>query len=316
MVAVRQELPGIPAPTSGLEQLRGQRGQTLQAEQQRLRRVTQEFEAFFTHYLLKTMRETVPEGGLTKDGLLSGDNGKEIYTDLFDMEIARKLARSSRGSLSDILYRSMEPSVRAEYEKTDNKDNNKVELKPLRPQQQLKEIKPAPLPVMRDPGRFRTLQKEPSSLPLKTASSSVAADTITERYGHIITNAAQRNGLDPALVRAVIEAESNGDPRAVSASGAKGLMQLVDSTAAAYGVSNSFDPRQNIAAGARYLSDLIGRFGDLRLALAAYNAGPGVVDQYDGIPPYDETRRYVEKVVGLWSQTGKTPTKGTVGRFR
>ncbi|ADU50689.1 Lytic transglycosylase catalytic [Thermaerobacter marianensis DSM 12885] len=111
---------------------------------------------------------------------------------------------------------------------------------------------------------------------------------------------ARRHGLDPALLRAVIEAESGWNPAARSPAGALGLMQLMPATARALGVTDPFDPVQNLEAGARYLRQQLERFGDWRLALAAYNAGPGAVEEHGGLPPFPETRAYVEKVLRLW----------------
>jgi len=116
--------------------------------------------------------------------------------------------------------------------------------------------------------------------------------------------AASATGLPVELLEAVAEAESGFDPRAVSRAGAVGLMQLMPATARALGVSDPFDPWQNVLAGARYLRSLLDRFGSLELALAAYNAGPGAVERYGGIPPYPETRAYVAKVVALFRQRG------------
>lgn len=115
----------------------------------------------------------------------------------------------------------------------------------------------------------------------------------------LIADAALRERIDPTLVRAVVQAESGFNPRAVSPAGAKGLMQLMDGTARALGVSDSFDPAQNVGGGTRYLREMLARFGDERLALAAYNAGPGAVTRYGGVPPYAETQRYVAKVLEL-----------------
>lgn len=115
----------------------------------------------------------------------------------------------------------------------------------------------------------------------------------------LVVRAAQAQRLDPALVRAVVQAESGFNPRAVSPAGAKGLMQLMDSTAQALGVRDPFDPVQNVAGGTRYLRQMLDLFGDERLALAAYNAGPGAVQRYGGVPPYAETQRYVATVLAL-----------------
>jgi soluble lytic murein transglycosylase-like protein len=115
----------------------------------------------------------------------------------------------------------------------------------------------------------------------------------------VIRHAAQ-NGLDPNLVRAVVQQESGGNTRSVSVAGARGLMQLMPETAAMYGVKDSFDPEQNIAAGTRHLAGLMREFnGDVSRALAAYNAGSGAVRKYGGVPPYAETQQYVQRIMGM-----------------
>jgi soluble lytic murein transglycosylase-like protein len=114
----------------------------------------------------------------------------------------------------------------------------------------------------------------------------------------IINSCALQYGVDKSLVKAVIHAESGYDPNAVSAKGASGLMQLMPNTARSLNVSNSFDPAENIRGGVRYLKFLLDTFrGDVSLALAAYNAGLSRVAQYGGIPPYMETRNYVDRVL-------------------
>ncbi len=117
-------------------------------------------------------------------------------------------------------------------------------------------------------------------------------------YDHALHEAAGRYRIDVELILAIIMAESRFDPRAKSKKGARGLMQLMPVTASAYDVSDAFDPAENIDAGTRYLRGLLDRFGgDLRLALAAYNAGEQAVLRYKGVPPFPETRAYVEKVL-------------------
>jgi soluble lytic murein transglycosylase-like protein len=114
----------------------------------------------------------------------------------------------------------------------------------------------------------------------------------------MIERAAGREGLSPGLLSAVIRKESAGYPCAVSNKGAMGLMQLMPGTAAGLGVADPLDPGQNLDAGARFLSGLLSRYqGNLSLALAAYNAGPGAVDRNGGIPPYAETRNYVRDIL-------------------
>ena len=127
-------------------------------------------------------------------------------------------------------------------------------------------------------------------------------------YDELIKEAAARYGLPPALIRAVIMTESAFDPLAVSSAGAQGLMQLMPALADELGVSDAFDPRENIMAGAQYLSSLLGaQNGNLALALASYNAGPGNVERYQGIPPFKETRQYVKKIMDLVGETPDAP---------
>jgi soluble lytic murein transglycosylase-like protein len=122
----------------------------------------------------------------------------------------------------------------------------------------------------------------------------VAALSLTD----IVRQSGQRNGLDPDLIHSVIAAESAGNPRAVSPKGAAGLMQLMPLTARALDVSDVFDPTQNVEAGTKYLRRLLDQYDhDLGKALAAYNAGPGKVDAYKGLPPYRETQQYVNRVI-------------------
>lgn len=114
----------------------------------------------------------------------------------------------------------------------------------------------------------------------------------------LISQTAAKWGLDPNLLQAVVNQESSGNPNAVSPAGAQGLMQLMPATAAQFGVTNAFDPQQNLDAGAQYLSQLLTQYnGDTSLALAAYNAGPGNVNKYNGIPPFPETQGYVTKIL-------------------
>lgn len=125
-----------------------------------------------------------------------------------------------------------------------------------------------------------------------------------ERFASLIRTAAQKHGVSEALLHAVIEAESNYNPQAVSPKGATGLMQLMPITARHLGITDAFDPAVNVMAGARYLKQLMRQFGDdLRIVLAAYNAGPGtVLRNGKAIPPIDETQRYVPKVLRLYER--------------
>lgn len=129
-------------------------------------------------------------------------------------------------------------------------------------------------------------------------------------FGKLIHDAAAKHGVDENLVKSVISAESNFNPRAVSRMQARGLMQLLPQTAARYSVLNIFDPAQNIDAGTHYLKDLLAQYGgNLPLALAAYNAGPLMVERYRGVPPFRETQSYVKKITTNLARTKKDSGK-------
>jgi Transglycosylase SLT domain len=140
---------------------------------------------------------------------------------------------------------------------------------------------------------------EPSDLQSDPQEPRTGVDLLEETpYGEIIAAMSEAHGVDPLLVRALIQVESNYKARAKSPKGAMGLMQLMPSTAREYKVRNPFDPRANIEAGIKRLKFLIDRWGT-EVALAAYNAGEGAVTKFNGIPPYQETRNYVTKILAL-----------------
>jgi soluble lytic murein transglycosylase-like protein len=117
----------------------------------------------------------------------------------------------------------------------------------------------------------------------------------------LVLGASNESGVPQGLVNAVLMAESAGNPGALSPAGAQGLMQLMPGTAAGCGIANPFDPQQNVHCGTSYLHSLLRRYhNDVTLAVAAYNAGPGAVDRYHGVPPYAETRAYVTRVLSAY----------------
>lgn len=135
--------------------------------------------------------------------------------------------------------------------------------------------------------------------PAPAIATTPAAAPGATPFAAEISAAAARNGVDPSLLTGLIRAESNFDPGATSPAGAQGLTQLMPGTAAGLGVTNPLDPVQSIEGGARYLRQQLDRFGgDVTKALAAYNAGPGAVERFGGVPPYEETQNYVRRVLG------------------
>lgn len=157
-----------------------------------------------------------------------------------------------------------------------------------------------------DDTRYKLVRREAGSSPMPASASAarvyMPAEESIRRYSPIIDLASRTNGVEAALVHAVVSAESGYNAAAVSKAGARGLMQLMPETAKRYGVRNIMDPVENIYAGVRYLRDLLLMFnGNLELAIAAYNAGENAVIRYGNkVPPYTETIQYVPKVLGFY----------------
>jgi soluble lytic murein transglycosylase-like protein len=143
-------------------------------------------------------------------------------------------------------------------------------------------------------------QNADQALPLAQSPAEGSSLLRETAYAGLILAAAEAHGVDPVLVQALIQVESNYKPRARSAKGAMGLMQLMPSTAREYQVRNAYDPAANISAGVQKLKGLLDKWGgDVRLALASYNAGEGAVARFNGIPPYRETQKYVSKILSI-----------------
>lgn len=237
----------------------------------KLQKAARDFEAMFVNYLLKNLRESTNKINEDKE---SDGFGGEMMQEMMDFELAKHISRTSNFGIAEAVYKNVTneslPNIRSytvpDAERTLPKNTNPVdELKKLVEQRNGK-----------------------TSTPVKSA---------VEKYEPIIQKAAEKYNVDSTLIKAVIASESAGNPRAASSANAKGLMQLIDSTAAMVGVKNVWDPEQNIFGGTKYLKQLLDTFdGDVRLAVASYNAGPQRVIKHGTVPPIAETQNYVKRV--------------------
>jgi soluble lytic murein transglycosylase-like protein len=231
------------------------------SDKKELKKAAEEFESLFVYQLLKAMRKTVIKSGLLGDGF-----GGDIFQSMWDEKIAEQVALHGRLGLAEMVIRSL---------------NNPKE----KDQQEL-------------------LRQMSSYLEKTQSAGKTSIRRLTDKlkpFEKTIKAVAKEVKLNPRLIQAVILAESGGNPEAVSPKGAKGLMQIMEETARMLQIQNLFDPKENIKGGAIYLKSLLLEFGgNLKLALAAYNAGPGNVKKHGGIPPFKETRDYVRKVLSYF----------------
>lgn len=196
-------------------------------------------------------------------GLFGADQGMgtDVLDTVFENELAGHLTKNSGLGIAQMIYKKL---TGEDY------SNDLLKLNIKKPSTEIK--------------------------PTNYKLSSAAFDRL-KQYEPIIAKAAEEHGVDSKLIKSVILTESAANPKAVSRANAKGLMQLMDTTASDMGVKNSFDPEENIFGGTKYLSKMLRQYnGDVDKALAAYNAGPANVNKYDGIPPFAETQNYVKRV--------------------
>ena len=257
-------------------------------DQPGLREAARQFEALFYGQLIRAMRATVPE-----NGFWGQDGGAKIYRQLHDQALADRMAAGGGLGIADLIVRQFAGS-----------DAGGPPAEAARA--------PSRLPDPRGVANYRRQAKAADATAASArlreradALGGAVADSL-RRWQRELATAAATTGLEPALVLAVMVRESGGDPRAESPRGARGLMQLMPGTARELGVEDPADPLQNLLGGARYLAAMLRRYGgDLDLALAAYNAGPGTVDRLGGrVPNYPETRQYVAAVKDLAQRLG------------
>jgi soluble lytic murein transglycosylase-like protein len=239
-----------------------------------------DFQAMFLGQMYKSMRKTALGSDLTE-----ASSGREIFTEMLDQEYARLDSRNPAAAGATGMEKAlsgMSNSLAAQiYRAMLRQEGAEIPAAPG--------MKPMPFSATAAMAKALGGRKAQD---LKSPSLSEAA------LEPMVELASKTYGVAKNLIKSVIGQESAGQPLAVSAAGAKGLMQLMDTTAADLGVKNAFNPRENVMGGTRYLKQMLEKFGgDEKLALAAYNAGPGAVDRFGGVPPYAETKNYVEKVL-------------------
>ena len=248
-----------------------------------MQKAANDFEAIFVNLMLKTMRQTIMKSGLTESGL-----GGEIIESMFDQELSKQIATSSNLGISEAMMQQLAGT--SELAKITTPERH-LELPRLKlPKSVDSEISASATTSFKpiDANLTKPNENKYLDMPLNQRIASFQPE---------IEAASRKYNVDENLLKAVIAAESAGNPQAVSHKGAKGLMQLMDGTADWLKVKNSFDPAENIDGGAKYLSRLLRSYdGNEELALAGYNAGPGNVRKHNGVPPFPETRKYIERV--------------------
>jgi len=231
-------------------------------ENLKLKKAAQDFESLFTSMMLKSMSQTT-------EGLFGEESfGGDFYNTIFENEIASEISKGKGIGIADFIYKKLENKNLLK-----NSDNKINETEQIKIKTEFKD-----LPVIK-----------PGKNSLKRLS----------KYEPYIIEASEIYGVDKNLIRSVILTESAANEKALSKAKAKGLMQLMDGTAREMGVNNVWDPRENIFGGTKYLAQILRQYnGDLKLSLASYNAGPGNVAKFNGIPPFEETQNYVARVLG------------------
>lgn len=233
-----------------------------------------DFETMMVKMMLKTMTESLSGGGFFGE-----QPGSDFYQDMYLDNVSQKINQKQSFGLANMIMRQL------------SNDYSGLELKSHLPLQ--KETEKAGEQLQE---KAKKKESVVSSLPEPVTQPKTLLDRL-KVYDPIIDKASETYNVDKKLIQAVIAQESYGNPQAVSKAGAKGLMQLMDGTAKDLGVNNPFNAEENIMAGTRYLKDMMDKFQDHKLALAAYNAGAGNVMKYDGIPPFKETVNYVRNVM-------------------
>jgi soluble lytic murein transglycosylase-like protein len=239
-------------------------------EKTKIAKAAKQFESLLTSMMLKSMTATT--NGMFGEDSLGGD----YFDTIFESQLADHITKGKGMGVADVLFKKLTGEAMTPDLKLNLKSINPLREKPKISLNNLE----------------RSSVINPSNQSLNRLS----------RFENIITEASDKFGIDKNLIRSVILAESAANDKAISTAKAKGLMQLIDSTAKDMGVRNVWDPRENIMGGTKYLAGLLRQYnGDVKLALAGYNAGPGNVQKYEGIPPFEETKNYITRVMGYFN---------------
>ena len=255
-----------------------------------IKKAAEGFEAIFLNMMIKEMKMPLFDGGKNISGAEGSDNfGANTLQSYFAMLFSEQIAKNGNGiGIADLIYKQLTG-------KELNTNSEKFSNLPVIEKTKIDDTKDKnPKPI-----KINSLIENQSQNDKKISGNFL--NRVQNRLANFqdsISNASATHQIPKELIQAVITAESAGRPDAVSKAGAKGLMQLMDGTARALNVNNSYDPEQNIHGGTKYLRQMLDKFGNnLQLALAAYNAGPGNVEKYNGVPPFEETQNYVKRVM-------------------
>ncbi|MCS7228991.1 MAG: transglycosylase SLT domain-containing protein [Candidatus Kryptonium sp.] len=240
----------------------------------KLREAAESFEAVFLNFMLRSMLKVFSD---KENSIFDGDNfGGDVLDGIFYLEISKHIAKNGKFGIAELIYDHFSKMDSVDFKINQPEENKKIEIK-------------------RENNKVEFENKQKKKLINRYGESLI--DKIN-RFSDLIKKASKELDVPEELIKAVIAVESAGNVFAVSPKGAKGLMQLMDSTAEFVGVKNIWHPAENIYGGVKYLRHLLEKFnGDVKLALAGYNAGPENVEKYRGIPPFPETIEYVSKVM-------------------
>ncbi len=246
-------------------------------EKARLAKAAHDFESMLTSMMLKSMTKTT--GGMFGEESFGGD----YFDTIFETKLAEYISDKKSLGLADMIYKNVTGEAL---------DVNKIKKEFQAEQNSSTSIEPIE--------HSRKIEISTDAIKDTTAvSPSKGAINRLNKFDKIINKASESFGVDKNIIRSVILTESAANPKAMSNANAKGLMQLIDSTAADMDVKNVWNPEDNIFGGTKYLSRMLKQFdGDLDKSLAAYNAGPGNVKKYNGVPPFEETKNYINRIKG------------------